>query len=1008
MKRPSDRDNIHHDKPRKNYRRPMRLIVESLEARRLLAGLNVSVLVDHDGFRSVDAADTAASQRVVFLDLNNNGQQDSEDPVAFTNDRGIASFADLASGDYAVGIAGGNSVQSQAFPIGVEELATSIGPAAKTLVAADDLSQVWAFDGDGQGQLISTTSRASKVRLGGEIVDSVNVGADAWLLVRSNGGSSATRLVQFNLRTGQQTTTEVRGLNGRTVEKFVKAGNEVVAQLSGPRGIELAKISMMGRIPTIGFSASFPNLVTVTGAANQLAIVEYQSDSASTAPTAQVQPFGKRLSVLELRGFSVQATTILPQSAQEVSVTADSRLILAAMSTGGVLVLNNDLELSPAAKLAEASSPLLTQSKDGRIVTGNSTNPLEFIVWDTRSWQPSGRTRVTTSNPTLMSAQSPLSTNVISDVVLATSGDRLIATGNIETVSSQLAKAATASVFIPEGGTATVTLGVRVARENKAPLASPVTSTFLEDYPTGGNLRLQVTDAENDLLWFNVLSLPAHGNFKVAATGEWIYYPGDNFNGTDRAIVRVFDGQTSSDIALVLNVSPVDDPPHDFRADVFTIPETMRAADAIDGVGYVSLFDVDQGSNYRFATSDQRFQIRNGRIYLSDDARFNFETESTIELEIIATEDEISGYQISTTATISIADVNEPPTAVRILNVSVPENSMGATIGQLQVEDPDQGNHLNYVLTDSRFMIEDGFLKLKPGVELDFEKAGLISMSVTVSDSSGQSITQTITVAVADQNDAPTSINVQVQSLEEATPGAVVGTVSVDDQDAQAYLYTVSDPRFEVVDGELKLKDDQSVSRTADVNLSLTVTATSLVGSDTISSTVAVPVVPKKSPFQNPADPRDVNGDGEVTPLDALLVINHINSTGVGPIPGSALRNGSGEGQIWIDVNGDGVISPIDVLIIVNTLNRQRLVQLNAVKPEGEDDQMPSPIETIGPVVIQPQTANIPAGSAPEIVTIGPGLACPAIESVTNSEIDHELESLLDQLSHERLMLLDA
>jgi len=624
-----------------------------------------------------------------------------------------------------------------------------------------------------------------------------------------------------------------------------------------------------------------------------------------------------------------------------------------------------------------------------------------------------------------------MTTSAISNVVLANSGDRLIATGMVGTVASQLAKATTASVTVPMDGIASVQLGVRVDGENKAPSASPVTSTFLEDNTSGGSLRSQVVDAENDTLWFNVLSSPTHGNLRVAPTGEWIYQPSDNFNGTDRAIVRVFDGQASSDLALVLNVTPVNDPPLELRAEVITIPETLRASDAVEGLGYVTIFDVDQGSNYQFEPSDQRFQVRNGRIYLAPDAKLDFETEPTIKLEIIATEDAVSGYQISTTATLSIADVNEPPTAVRILNTSVPENSMGATDGRLQVEDPDQVNHFDYVLTDSRFMIEDGFLKLKPGVELDFEKADSISMSITVSDSSGQSITQPITLTVANQNDAPTAINVQGRPLEEATPGAVIGTISVSDQDGQAYNYTVSDARFEVVDGQLKLKEGQSVNKLVDLNLNLTVTATSVVGNDTIVSTVGVPVVAKKSPYQNPVEPRDVNGDGQITPLDALILINYINSFGVGPIGGNAPRGGSGEGQAWIDVNGDGIISPLDVLIIVNWLNRRRLVQSTEMKAEGEDSQSPPSFGLASPVV-----GNVASSSTSSAVSVSeslstssdgssiqtsdfnlvsveknsviPGLVCPAIETPTDSEIDHELESLLDQLTRERLTFFDA
>ena len=968
MKRHSDRENSSHDRPRKSHRRPIRLVLEPLETRRLLAGLNVSVLIDQDGSRSADAADTVASRRVVFLDLNNNGQQDTSDPVAFTNDLGIANFDGISAGDYAVGLASGNSLQSQAFPYRVEELATNIGPAANTLIASGDLSKVWAFDADGLGQLVSTRSTA-KVRLGGAIVTSVSVGSDALVIVRSSSGPSGTKLVQLNLESGRQTISEIRGLNGRLVNTLVKAGSEVVAQLSGPNGIELAKVSIVGGIPTIGVSAPFPNLVTVSGASSQLAVLEYQSDFGTTATTIRMQPLAKKLSVVDLTDFTIKSSTVLPQAANEISISSDGGLVLAALTSGGVMVLNNDLALSPAAKLAEATGPLLAQSKDGRIVTGNANNRLEFIVWDVDSWQPSGRTRVPTSTQTTMT-----SSNMISNVVLADSGERLIATGVVGTVAAQLAQATTAPVSVTEDNTATVELGVRVQGVNKAPSTARVASTSPEDSPGRGSLRAQVADEENDTLWFEVLSSPSHGSLRISPTGEWTYQPTENFNGTDRAIVRVFDGQDSSELALVLNVAPVNDPPQSLRADLLAIPESGIAADSTEGLGYVTVFDVDQGSNYRFETPDTRFQIRNGRIYLAPNANLDFETEPTIKLAIVATEDVVSGYQISTTATLSIADVNEPPTAVRILSDSLPENFDGATVGRLQVDDPDRVNHFDYVLSDSRFMVEDGFLKLKPGVELDFEQTNSISMSVTVSDASGQSITQPVSLRVVNQNDAPTSIDVNALPIEEATPGAVMGAITVNDQDGEGYQFTVSDARFEVVDGELKLKEGQTVNQTTDKNLELTITATSVTGNATIASTVGVTVVTKKPIYQNPVQPRDVNGDGEITPLDALILINYINSYGTGPIRGKGPIGGSGEGETWIDVNGDGIISPLDVLIIVNWLNRQRIAGLNG---SGEDSLSPS--------------------SSPV------GLACPAIQPPIDSNKDHELENLLDQLTRERL-----
>jgi len=63
----------------------------------------------------------------------------------------------------------------------------------------------------------------------------------------------------------------------------------------------------------------------------------------------------------------------------------------------------------------------------------------------------------------------------------------------------------------------------------------------------------------------------------------------------------------------------------------------------------------------------------------------------------------------------------------------------------------------------------------------------------------------------------------------------------------------------------------------------------------------------------------DANSSATVSPLDALLVINHLNRHGAGPIP----QTYSAPPSHWIDTNGDGRISPLDALLIINHLNRR-------------------------------------------------------------------------------------
>jgi Dockerin type I domain len=71
--------------------------------------------------------------------------------------------------------------------------------------------------------------------------------------------------------------------------------------------------------------------------------------------------------------------------------------------------------------------------------------------------------------------------------------------------------------------------------------------------------------------------------------------------------------------------------------------------------------------------------------------------------------------------------------------------------------------------------------------------------------------------------------------------------------------------------------------------------------------------------WQNPGKREDVNNNGTVTPLDALLIINRLNQFGIGPmIPGQ-----DPVAPPYLDASGNGIIEPLDALLIINELNRQ-------------------------------------------------------------------------------------
>lgn len=71
--------------------------------------------------------------------------------------------------------------------------------------------------------------------------------------------------------------------------------------------------------------------------------------------------------------------------------------------------------------------------------------------------------------------------------------------------------------------------------------------------------------------------------------------------------------------------------------------------------------------------------------------------------------------------------------------------------------------------------------------------------------------------------------------------------------------------------------------------------------------------------FHNYLAPSDVDGDFKISPLDALVVINALNTSGAGSL---ANRQAPQTRTGLIDADGDNNLSPLDALRVINSINR--------------------------------------------------------------------------------------
>ncbi|MDA1052723.1 MAG: beta-propeller domain-containing protein [Planctomycetota bacterium] len=159
--------------------------------------------------------------------------------------------------------------------------------------------------------------------------------------------------------------------------------------------------------------------------------------------------------------------------------------------------------------------------------------------------------------------------------------------------------------------------------------------------------------------------------------------------------------------------------------------------------------------------------------------------------------------------------------------------------------------------------------------------------------------------------------------------------------------------------------------------------------------------------LHNDEEPMDANMDGEMTPLDALIVMNHINRHGAGPVNAGvihALRAAAAEAhatRFAADVNRDGFISPIDVLLIVNALeaHSHRLAEGEAVAAETRSDNLP-PIRPVLVTSSAPSQASANTSTMARRITL-PSITPPKHESVYVFPLLDELAQAVSQRKSE-------
>ncbi|MDA1013984.1 MAG: tandem-95 repeat protein, partial [Planctomycetota bacterium] len=367
---------------------------------------------------------------------------------------------------------------------------------------------------------------------------------------------------------------------------------------------------------------------------------------------------------------------------------------------------------------------------------------------------------------------------------------------------------------------ALATINLTVTSVNDLPTADNQSISTNED--TAKAITLTGGDIDGDPLTFIVVSPPANGSLSGTAP-NLTYTPNANHHGPDSFTFKSNDGTADSALAAItLTVTSVNDVPTADNQTVTTDedvakPFTLTGSDA-DGDSFTFMV-VSQPTNGTLSGTAPNLTYTPNANYHGSDS-FTFKTnDGNVDSELA-------------TVAWTITSVNDAPSSITLDNATVDENAIGAVIGNVTVSDVDASDSHTVVVSDERFEVVSGQLRLKNGESLNHETEPSVMFDLTATDdgSPPRSLTKSVTITVLEisvTNEAPTDIGLSNASVAEDAVGGTIGVVSVTDPDAgDTHTLSVSDNRFEVVNGELRLKSAQSLDYESTPTVSLTITAT--------------------------------------------------------------------------------------------------------------------------------------------------------------------------------------
>ncbi|HCG5094129.1 TPA: tandem-95 repeat protein [Vibrio parahaemolyticus] len=508
--------------------------------------------------------------------------------------------------------------------------------------------------------------------------------------------------------------------------------------------------------------------------------------------------------------------------------------------------------------------------------------------------------------------------------------------------------------IVTSGGVSeSTTVYVDVTPENDAPVAKDDTAITDEDTPVTIDVLPNDTDADGDKLSVESASVPKEQGTVEVVNGKLVFTPAENFNGHAEITYTVTDGELTDEAKVSVTVNPVNDAPTIKVDAVESITEDAVSTDTV--VATLEVADTDTPEDQLTVSlennSNGYFVLVGDEVKLTQvgvDAVNNDELNLK-DLTISASVSDGVNPTANDSDSLVVNRVNDAPTVENAIADQVLSEDFDAYTIDLNEVFKDSDSSLEFSVSGNdniQISIVSGVATITPTADWN----GKETITFTVKDSSGESVSQTVDFTVAPVvdieadsadvvEDTPTIINVlgndtfestdKVVSLD-ADNGPKNGTVIVNNDGTVTYT---PDDNYVGEDTFTYIVTSGGMSESTTVEVNVTPVNDAPVAKDDIATTqedtaVTIDVLPN-----------DTDVDGDKLSIQSATVPEAQGKVEIvdGKLVFTPAENFNGHAEITYTVTDGQLTDEAKVTVTVNPVDDAPTIKVDAVESITED-----------------------------------------------------------------------